>query len=281
MVFERLIPTDNDLVENYSKYCYSEATICPESTRVSYRKILKTFSKWRGDKRLLDIGCGQGDFLWESRLQGWVVSGIEFDRDAVNANCARGLSVAHGASASEAYKGFIFDVITAFEVIEHLRLPGDLLKNAAVLLPKGGLLYLTTPNFNSITRFLDGYDNKDLFCWPDHLCFFTSASLRRLARQHGFSVVRVRTTGIDPLQLKRSLGYRVRNYFVNSIWPTHSKKNDSSVPSNLSLPEQSKREELRSLSYFNFKYSLLKSIVNCFLNAFGVGDTLKVWLVKL
>jgi SAM-dependent methyltransferase len=217
---------------------------------------------------LLDIGCGQGDFIHEASISSWKAFGIEFSPAAVSLCQRRGLQVVQGStgpSLSSTTQCRTFDVVTAFEVLEHLRDPGDLLNDASMLLDSGGLLYLTTPNFNAFLRHLER-DRFSPVSYPDHLCFFTPASLRILAARHGFRVAALRTTGLDPWRLKHAL----RPCRLSTI-------NDLDVQSNVS----DARTVLRVSVYERRHMALLKAAVNSIVNVVGAGDTLKAWLVKV
>ncbi len=268
LIFEARIPSDADLAFHYSNYNYNFLRSCSFATQSSFRKVLQTFIPWRGQGRLLDIGCGQGDFLQEARTSSWNAVGIEFSPAAVSLCLGRGLQVFQAtteASSSTLYQPGSFDVVTAFEVLEHLRAPGDLLNDASKLLVSGGLLYLTTPNYNSFLRHLEG-DAFAPVSYPDHLCLFTPTSLRSLAARHGFRVAALRSTGLDPWRLKHEL--RLGRL---------PESTDSNQQSNVS----DSRTALRSSVYKNRHMALLKATVNSIVNVFGVGDTLKAWLVKI
>ena len=265
LVFEWRMPSDQELTDFYRHYSYSRLKPCSSATHASFRRVLLSLARWRGQGRLLDLGCGQGDFLMEAAAAHWHPLGMEFSKDAVSLCCKRGLQVLQGANASTAFAGEHFDVVTSFEVLEHLRTPGDLLIDAASVLKPGGLLYLTTPNFNALLRHLER-DEFQMLAYPEHLCFFTPASLRRLATRHGFRIAALCTTGLDPSRLKKALR------------AGHLLKRDNSGAAPGAVASQS---DLREASHTRRSVALLKAAVNAFVNAFGAGDTLKAWLVKV
>ncbi|MCS5704706.1 class I SAM-dependent methyltransferase [Synechococcus sp. FGCU-3] len=265
LVFECRTPSDQELADYYRHYSYSRLKPCSSATQASFRRVLESLAPWQGQGRLLDLGCGQGDFLVAAAAAHWRPAGMEFSQDAVALCRQRGLEVLQGANASSAFFGKHFDVVTAFEVLEHLRTPGDLLRDAASLLMPGGLLYLTTPNFNTLLRHVE-CDAFQMLCSPEHLCFFTPASLRRLAVRHGFRVAAMRTTGLDPWRLKKAL--RLGNPL---------RTNDSGAPPSAVDPLNA----LREAAHTRRRVALLKASVNSLVNAFGAGDTLKAWLVKV
>jgi SAM-dependent methyltransferase len=265
LVFEWRLPADQELADLYGHYSYNRLKPCLPATQASYRQVLQTLAPWRGQGRLLDLGCGQGDFLVEAAAAHWRPTGMEFSQAAIALCRQRGLEVAQGASAATALAGRRFDVVTAFEVLEHLRTPGDLLRDAASLLESGGLMYLTTPNFNALLRHLER-DRFAMVSYPEHLCFFTPASLGRLAARHGFRVAALRTTGLDPWRLKQGL------------MPAPPRQaEDCGSPSSAADP----RSVLRAAVYTRRRMALLKAAVNAMVNAVGAGDTIKAWLVRV
>lgn len=265
LVFECRTPSDQELTAHYGQYSYGRLKPCPPATRASYRQVLQSLEPWRGKGRLLDLGCGQGDFLVEAAAAHWQATGMEFSEAAVSLCRQRGLEVIQGASAAHALSDRRFDVVTAFEVLEHLRSPGDLLSDAATLLERGGLMYLTTPNFNALLRHLERNSFAPI-SYPDHLCFFTPASLRQLAARHGFRVASLQTSGLDPWRLKHCL--RV------------SRSPEAKAPSEQPGVTDA-RSEFRTAVYSSRRMALLKAAVNALVNAVRAGDTLKAWLVKL
>lgn len=205
---------------------------------------------------------------------GWQAQGLEYSSEAVTLCRSRGLHVTQGEASALIRQGAQFDVISAFEVLEHLRSPGELLRDARDLLTPSGLLYLTTPNFNALLRHLEGSDFSAV-SYPDHLCFFSPKSLRYLARKHGFRLAKFRTTGLDPWKLKRAMIHRSSR----SITPQDPDQ-DSTLLIGHASARAGCRTALREAAHTSRWVALAKGSVNTLTNVFGCGDTLKAWLVK-
>jgi hypothetical protein len=77
------------------------------------------------------------------------------------------------------------------------------MKAISQLLRHGGLFYCTTPNFNSVMRYFLGAD-YNLIEYPEHLSYYTRATLNRLAAMHGLKNIRFLSTGISIARLKHS-----------------------------------------------------------------------------
>ena len=145
--------------------------------------------------RVLDFGAGTGLLVSALRGRGIFADGVEFSAEA-RQHCAqfRGFDLFPDITllAQDAY-----DVVTMIEVIEHLTDPIDDLKAVLQRLRSGGVLFLTTPNLNSLRAKVEGGN------WREarknfHLTLFESASLRRMLLKAGFSSVD--TVRFSPIQ---------------------------------------------------------------------------------
>lgn len=141
--------------------------------------------------RLLDVGCGAGDFLvaMHSLYPAWQVSGIDFHQQAVVTAQARGLDVWQSEPEHLAPENH-WDAITLFHVLEHLPDPSQTLRQLAQRLAYGGKLYVSVPVADSwdAKLFRAYWVGWDL---PRHFTVFEQATLHRLCR-----VSRVKITQI-------------------------------------------------------------------------------------
>lgn len=140
---------------------------------------------------MLDIGCGTGVFLDESRYRGWRPHGLEASAYAVQRARSRGLAVRQVAIEGVELPRSAFDCITMWDVIEHLRDPIGVIAESASALRPGGLLALSTGDISSLCARLSG-PRWHLFNLPEHLFFHTPRSLRLLLMRAGLRVVSVR-----------------------------------------------------------------------------------------
>ena len=146
------------------------------------------------------MGCGQGDFLVTAREQGWDAFGTEHSLSAVDLCLEERLNVRHGKLSKDFFDEESFDVITSFEVFEHIYDGAAELEKFAHYLRPGGLIYLTTPNYDALLRYLEG-DGFLMVNWPEHISFYNVASMTYLARSSGLRVIKTETTGIAPGRL--------------------------------------------------------------------------------
>ena len=170
--------------------------------------------------RLLDVGCGSGDFLARMRSAGWDARGIDIDETAVALARERGLNVELGALGQTSLESESFEAVTLEHVLEHLHDPVSALHECHRILVDGGALYLGTPNLDSEghDRFREAWLGLDP---PRHLVVFTARSLLETLESVGFDSSLERTVlvsnwiryasraleqGSDPLAISPRVG---------------------------------------------------------------------------
>ena len=165
-----------------------------------HRKRLKKIQKYvhfpPEETRLLDIGCNLGTFLQLAKEQGYLITGVEPDANAVEAGLRSGLDIRCGYLHEINLGDARYDIVTLFEVVEHLEDPTGLLKECHRILKPGGFLCMTTGNARSWTvKFLKGrWDYFDLKF--GHISFFNPSSIRTIARNTRFDTIRVQTKSV-------------------------------------------------------------------------------------
>lgn len=147
--------------------------------------------------RLLDIGCSTGLFLSAAREVGWPGQGLEYSPDSSRiAREMHRLDVRTGELRADTFAPDSFDVVTLWDVIEHLPDPHATLQLIWRVMAPGGLLILKTPNADGIYPRLSLRLARRLGFWghaepPGHLYQFSVASLKRMAERAGFAIVAV------------------------------------------------------------------------------------------
>ena len=144
----------------------------------------------RPGARLLDLGCGNGNFLSVARDLGYQVTGLEPDPKAVEIGRAAGLEIFEGALPSPFLSIASFDQVTASHVIEHLHDPKAALRAIFDLLKPGGRVWISQPNLAALGLARFGKFWRGLEP-PRHLTLFDRPGLTRLLEAVGFHQVRL------------------------------------------------------------------------------------------
>src|SRR6185436_15667294 len=105
---------------------------------------------------LIDIGSGDGYFPEHAKQHGWNVFGTEFTDAKVEFSRKKGITMHKGVLDVQNYSPGFFDIIISVEVLEHINNPREEIAKFRELLRPGGAVYLTTPNFNSVSKLMLG-----------------------------------------------------------------------------------------------------------------------------
>ncbi|HET6767043.1 MAG TPA: class I SAM-dependent methyltransferase [Chitinophagaceae bacterium] len=256
-VFMKKIPTSTELENYYSVYAYENEKEIPGPTRLSLENLLDSFEKYRQNNRILDVGCGEGWILELAMKRGWETYGTEFSSRAIEICEKKGIKMYTGILNPANMKEKDFDIIVSSETIEHINNPREELANIYQLLRKGGLFYITTPNFNSYLRRMMK-DKYAIIKYPEHLSYYTTATLNKVLKQTGFSKVKLLTTGIS-----------VSHYQLSK--ETESKRDFS---------KKTADEKLRNKIARSTALQGIKKGINAGLSLLKIGMTLKAFYTK-
>jgi len=165
-----------------------------------YLDLLQQFNIASSQRRLLDIGCSLGGFLNIARNKGWEVHGVEVsDFVARYARDELKLDVFTGTLEEAKFPPASFDVVTMWDIIEHLNPPSDTIAEICRITKPEGLILIYTPNQDSLInawiyltyklslgkiRFLA----QKIYLPYIHLCYFSPKSLTYLLQLHGYEV---------------------------------------------------------------------------------------------
>lgn len=170
------------------------------------------WDRYLGDQssgRLLEIGCGAGNYLARMRTLGWTVEGVEIDPAACrHARKINGLTVHQGNLESKGYPNDCFDAIVINHVIEHVFDPVNLLRECRRIVKPGGKVILLTPNTKSwghrtFKEYWIGLDP------PRHVLLFSSKAMGKCAGLAGFEKTEISTSPANAeFFIKGSMGIK-------------------------------------------------------------------------
>jgi 2-polyprenyl-3-methyl-5-hydroxy-6-metoxy-1,4-benzoquinol methylase len=246
-------PTRQQLEQYYSEYSYGneDAWKLPPATEASLARLAQKLEPYRAGGRLLDVGCGAGAILGVMARHGWITEGTELSHVAAERLRAQGHRIHLGAIEELDLPQAAYDVVILSEIVEHLLDPGAAVAAAARVLRPGGAVYLTTPNFDALSRRLLG-SRWRVIELPEHVSYFNRRSLRALLLRAGLVTLSLTTEGVSPFELMAQ-------------W--------RATPATPSVARGT--EALRELSVGRGPLAPLKGVVNAVLRLTGLGDTLK------
>ncbi len=195
-----------------------------EAHKVMYDDFCRRFIVGRNG-RLLDAGCGLGFFLKRmSDFRQWEASGCEISQAAVDfAKDVLGLrNVFSGKAEDLDFRNNSFDIITLWDVIEHISDPAPLLSHLRTLLKNDGVLFIHTPNIEvalpvaRLTKLLFGMKaNLHYLEAKDHLNLYSVRTISALLYNSGFHSVEF--IHLRPIQSVAGSRSRLLK-FVKNLW---------------------------------------------------------------
>ena len=182
---EEYFKNDHSSILGYSNYLQDQKNIIK-----TFDKRLKAIEAFVFPGKLLDIGCATGFFMHSAKIRGWKVEGVEISEYAA--------SYAKECFAFKIYVGDVlqinlpantYDLITMWDVVEHLTNPVEVIQALKRTLKKNGLLVFSTPDVGSLPAKLIkhkwiGYKLSD-----EHLTYFSKKTIVLLLEKAGFSLV--------------------------------------------------------------------------------------------
>lgn len=152
------------------------------------RRIELDSSTSRTEGRILDFGSGWGYFLATAKEHGWATYGLEpLATAAVYARSTFGLKIITDTLHEDTFPSDFFDVITSFQVFEHLPYPKEDIQRLHRMIRQDGLILIEVPNFETWTMRLMKSRHRHFV--QDHLNFFSFRTLSQLLVDVGFEVI--------------------------------------------------------------------------------------------
>ncbi len=167
-----------------------------EGRVLTFSRNLAPFEKLAANsptRRLLDVGCHIGVMVELAQQRGWETWGVEPSAWASEQARARGLHVVTGTLTDAGIPESYFDVVTMWDVIEHLTDPAAEIRNVRRVLKPDGIFAIHTIDIESLFAQLMG--NRWPWLMEMHLYYFSPRTLGKLLEQNGFQVIRSSAQG--------------------------------------------------------------------------------------
>ena len=197
LVFLNPQPSDDELARIYNADYFLGSNAEKSSQAVGVikqataRLYLSEISRYCGPDsgRLLEIGCGDGDFLVTAQAAGWRVTGVDYSATACEKARQRLKhdEVFCGELQTASLEAEQFDLCVISDVIEHVRSPMDFLKEIYGLLKPGGVLFIATPSIGSWSARL--MRQKWMEFKAEHLTYFDPQTLQTALFKSNFREV--------------------------------------------------------------------------------------------
>jgi SAM-dependent methyltransferase len=196
-------PSETELSEYYSVYSSNKEVTFSLGTGSRY-PILRQLFHWisgvidprdfikpGANSKMLDYGCGEAGCLFAFHSRGINISGAEISLKIVNTCLNAGLDVRQVTNPDQIpFENNIFDIVYLMQVFEHLRNPHIFLEELQRVLKPRGTLFIAIPNSKSVWRKIFGKNWVSGWFVPFHLFHYDKQSISKLARQHGFDVLK-------------------------------------------------------------------------------------------
>ncbi len=260
-----------DLYAYYERFAgRSMEELVSPLTLASYSRVLRKLRKNCNLQTILDVGCGKGEFVWAALGQGCAIEGLELSIEAVSIARSLGLPVQQRNLFSSQLDSRRWSAITMFEVLEHVDQPMAMINRATDLLEPGGILYLTTPNYNSLDRLVLGAQWEVFH--PEHITYFSTRGLVHLIQrlEPRLQVVSFESNNVSPQLISRAID-------LLKCLRLGRKTNVSQ----LAIGETDSHLDLRALSESSRYSRVLKNAINQVLSAFGLGSTTIITAKKI
>lgn len=184
-------PVEKDLKEKYGRLDDKDYLKSKEARIEKFKIDLSKIEEYKKNGKLLDIGCGHGLFLEVAKSKGWDGCGIELSKEACRYGRNLGLNIINKSLEEARFREDSFDVITLWDVIEHVEKPSEILRLSNSILKKKGIIVFSTPNIGSLFAKIMGKKWWNLMNM--HLYYFDRKTIKRILEKNGFSVLKIKS----------------------------------------------------------------------------------------
>jgi len=190
MIFLNPVFKDKELIKYYTNlHDFQAISIKKESSfyKLIYSKGLESINRFRNKgSNLIDIGCSSGFFLDLASKYGWKTYGIELNQKEKKLIDKKHIIFSQDIDLLS--NNLKFDLITLWDVIEHIKDGNKFLKKLKKKMNKKGLIFIQTPNVYSLAaRIL--HEKCNLFDGLEHVNLYNTQTIKILAEKNGFEIL--------------------------------------------------------------------------------------------
>jgi len=198
----KLVYVNPRVNEEQSKKLYNQQSISPmeyykeneEGDYKTFKKRLKIVEKYAKKGKMLDIGCNIGTFLKAAKESGWDCYGTDINKKVKGECIKKGIKFYAKPLQKIKFKGNFFDVVVMDDLIEHVHSPKSLLKEVVRILKPGGLIFIVTPDVESVT--FKVLKKRWHHLKPkEHIVYFSRVTIRRLLEIYDLKIVFMKNVG--------------------------------------------------------------------------------------
>ena len=213
--------------EKSQKYIYERQDV-HSSFENEFKERIKRIENLKEKGILLDIGCGLGHFLSVAREYGWKALGVEISQQAAKyARETLKLDVRQGTIENCKIENNSVDVITMWDVIEHIQNPLEALSAIRDKLKEGGMLVIKTPDAGSLFKAFSiflyrlsfkklSFQLKYVYYLP-HYFYYDKMNIRRMLDKFNFKIIKISSGQTDYNFAKEKITLHYKNYFSKNF----------------------------------------------------------------
>lgn len=192
--FENEDLTQSDVSKVFGYVDYISERINKQSNYAGICRTLQRFTiPAHRPPRILDYGCGLGFFIDSAFEAGYEPNGVEFNKHAIDYIRRRyAHRVFHISDLDPTER---YDVITMFDVVEHLLTPLDTIASLQRMLADNGVLAISTMDSTSFISRIMGKRLEDFRRVREHVFFYSRSNLVSILMKQGFEILAIRSHG--------------------------------------------------------------------------------------